>query len=136
MANLLTIGEAAKASGLSAKMIRNYEQNGLLQKPARTESGYRLYNPQQLQQLRFIQQARKLGFSLSDIQSLLQLWQNPQRESRAVKQLAEQHLAEIAQKITELQHMQQLLQQLADSCRADSSPHCAILAALTAKPYR
>jgi Cu(I)-responsive transcriptional regulator len=133
MATLLTIGDAAKASGLTAKMIRHYEQSGLLQKPARTEAGYRLYNSQQLQQLSFIHQARQLGFSLSEIQSLLQLWQNPQRESRVVKQLAEQHLADIARKIAELQNMQQLLQQLADSCSADSSPHCAILAALAPK---
>ena len=130
MPHLLTIGEAAAASGLSAKMIRNYEQSGLLQKPARTDAGYRLYNQQQVQQLKFIQQARKLGFSLSEIGSLLQLWQNPERESRAVKQLAEQHLADIERKIAELQHMQQLLQQLADSCNADNSPDCAILAAL------
>jgi len=130
MANLLTIGEAAKASGLSAKMIRHYEQNGLLHKAPRTDAGYRLYNQQQLQQLMFTHQARKLGFSLSDIKSLLQLWQNPQRESRQVKQLAELHLADIAQKIAELQNMQLLLQKLADSCRADDSPHCAILTAL------
>ncbi|GAB59724.1 Cu(I)-responsive transcriptional regulator [Rheinheimera nanhaiensis] len=130
MATLLTIGAAAKASGLTAKMIRHYEQSGLLQKPPRTDAGYRLYNSQQLQQLSFIQQARRLGFSLSEIGSLLQLWQDPARESRAVKQLAEQHLADIAEKIAELQNMQQLLQQLADSCSADSSPDCAILAAL------
>ncbi|WP_323601868.1 MerR family DNA-binding protein, partial [Rheinheimera pleomorphica] len=72
----------------------------------------------------------KLGFSLNDIRSLLPLWQNPARESRAVKQLAEQHLANSAEKIAELQNMQQLLQQLANSCNADSSPDCAILAAL------
>lgn len=127
MTTLVTIGDAAKKSGLTAKMIRHYEQSGLLQKSPRTESGYRLYNSEQVNQLRFIRQARNLGFSLSDIHSLLALWQDPQRESRAVKQLAQQHLAEIAAKITELQHMQQILTALSDSCRGDGSPHCAIL---------
>jgi len=127
MATLLTIGDAAKASGLSAKMIRHYEQSGLLRKSPRTDSGYRLYNSEQVNQLRFIRQARNLGFSLADIHSLLELWQNPERESRAVKLLAKQHLDEIAAKITELQHMQQVLTALADSCRGDGSPHCSIL---------
>lgn len=133
MATLLTIGDAAKASGLSAKMIRHYEQSGLLRKSPRTEAGYRLYNGEQISQLRFIRQARNLGFSLQDIHSLLALWQDPQRESRAVKQLAEQHLADIKNKIAELQHMQQVLTALAESCRGDHSPHCNILKQL-AKP--
>lgn len=133
MATLLTIGDAAKASGLSAKMIRHYEQSGLLKKSPRTDSGYRLYNSEQVNQLRFIRQARNLGFSLANIQSLLELWQNPERESRAVKQLAQQHLSDIAAKIAELQHMQQVLSALADSCRGDGSPHCNILNQL-AKP--
>jgi Cu(I)-responsive transcriptional regulator len=133
MTRLLTIGDAAKVSGLSAKMIRHYEQSGLLRKTSRTDSGYRLYNSEQINQLRFIRQARNLGFSLQDIQSLLALWHDPQRESRAVKQLAEQHLAEISEKIAELQHMQQVLSTLADSCRGDGSPQCHILQQL-AKP--
>jgi Cu(I)-responsive transcriptional regulator len=127
MATLLTIGDAAKASGLSAKMIRHYEQSGLLRKSPRTEAGYRLYSNEQINQLRFIRQARNLGFSLQNINSLLQLWQNPQRESRMVKQLAQQHLDEISNKIAELQHMQQVLTTLSDSCRGDGSPHCNIL---------
>ncbi|MCD1596876.1 Cu(I)-responsive transcriptional regulator [Rheinheimera aquimaris] len=127
MSTLLTIGEAARHSGLSAKMIRHYEQSGLLGKAPRTDAGYRLYNSQQLQQLGFIARARKLGFSLTEIQSLLQLWQDPTRESRSVKQLAEQHLADIDAKISELQQMRETLAALADSCAGDSKPHCSIL---------
>lgn len=130
MATLLTIGNAAKATGLSTKMIRHYEQNGLLSDTPRTEAGYRLYNQQQLQQLGFIARARKLGFSLNEIKSLLQLWRNPERESRAVKTLADSHLADIKQKIGELQQMQQVLQQLSDCCSGDHKSHCAILAGL------
>lgn len=131
MSTLLTIGEAARHSGLSAKMIRHYEQSGLLSKAPRTDAGYRLYNSQQLQQLGFIARARKLGFSLAEIQSLLQLWQDPTRESRSVKQLAEQHLADIDAKISELQQMRETLAALADSCAGDSKPHCSILQQLT-----
>ncbi|MBD1581016.1 Cu(I)-responsive transcriptional regulator [Pseudoalteromonas sp. S16_S37] len=127
MGTLLTIGEAAKVSGLTAKMIRNYEQSGLIRKSPRTESGYRLYNSEQLNQLMFIKRARNLGFSLSDIQSLLSLWQNPERESRLVKQLAQSHLEQISTKIAELEQMQQVLIKLADSCKGDTSPQCGIL---------
>lgn len=133
MKSLLTIGDVAKISGLTAKMIRHYEQLGLIKVSLRSESGYRLYNSEQVNQLRFIRQARNLGFSLANIHSLLELWQNPERESRAVKQLAQQHLNEIAEKIAELQHMQNVLTALAESCRGDGSPHCNILKQL-AKP--
>lgn len=127
MTTLVTIGQAAKQTGLSAKMIRHYEEAGLLKKAHRTDAGYRLYNSQQLQQLSFIKQARTLGFSIAQISSLLDLWRNPQRSSKEVKQLAEQHLDEIKQKVAELQQMQKVLQQLADSCCGDDQPQCAIL---------
>lgn len=124
---LVTIGQAAKQTGLSAKMIRYYEEEGLLLKANRTDAGYRLYNSHQLQQLGFIKQARALGFSIAQISSLLGLWRDPNRSSREVKQLAELHLDEIKQKVAELQQMQSLLQQLADSCCGDDQPQCAIL---------
>lgn len=127
MTTLVTIGQAAKQTGLSAKMIRHYEEAGLLKKANRTDAGYRLYNSQQLQQLSFIKQARTLGFSIAQISSLLDLWRNPKRSSKEVKQLAEQHLDEIKQKVAELQQMQKVLQQLADSCCGDDQPQCAIL---------
>lgn len=130
MNTLMTIGQAAKQTGLSAKMIRHYEEAGLLHKASRTEAGYRLYSSQQLQQLGFIKQARTLGFSLAQISSLLGLWRDPNRNSKEVKQLAQLHLNEIQQKISELQQMQQLLQRLADSCCGDNTPQCAILDAL------
>jgi Cu(I)-responsive transcriptional regulator len=128
---LVTIGQAAKQTGLSAKMIRHYEEVGLLHKANRTDAGYRLYNSQQLQQLGFINQARALGFSSAQISSLLDLWRDPNRSSKEVKQLAEVHLDEIKRKVAELQQMQQVLQQLADSCCGDDQPHCAILDGLS-----
>lgn len=127
MADLITIGQAAKQTGLSAKMIRHYEEAGLLNKANRTDAGYRLYNSQQLQQLGFIKQARALGFSIAQISSLLDLWRDPNRSSKEVKQLTQLHLDEIKQKIMELQHMQGLLQQLADRCCGNDKSKCAIL---------
>jgi Cu+-exporting ATPase len=131
MAVLLTIGEAAKHSGLSARMIRHYESCGLLTGAHRTEAGYRLYNPTQLQLLGIIAQARVLGFSLEQIQSLLSLWQNPDRSSAQVKLLTAQHLRAIAEKIAQLQLMQQQLQRLSDQCAGDDNPDCAILTGLS-----
>jgi DNA-binding transcriptional MerR regulator len=86
MSQLVTIGKAASLTGVSAKMIRHYEEIGVLKKASRTESGYRLYNQSQIQQLGFIRQARNLGFSMLEIQSLLEFWLDTGRESRNVKQ--------------------------------------------------
>jgi Cu(I)-responsive transcriptional regulator len=133
---LVTIGQAAKQTGLSAKMIRHYEEVGLLHKANRTEAGYRLYNSQHLQQLGFIKRARTLGFSITQISSLLGLWRDPQRSSKEVKQLAELHLDEIKQKVAELQQIQRVLQQLADSCCGDDQPRCAILDGLTQQSWQ
>lgn len=127
MTTLLTIGAAAKRSGLSARMIRHYESCGLLMGAHRTEAGYRLYNASQVQQLGLIAQARALGFGLDQIQSLLSLWQNPDRSSAQVKQLTTQHLQDIADKIAQLQRMQEQLQRLSDQCAGDDKPACAIL---------
>ncbi|WP_100915842.1 Cu(I)-responsive transcriptional regulator [Pseudoalteromonas spongiae] len=127
MSTLITIGEAAKRSGLTAKMIRYYEASGLLSSTTRSEAGYRLYNAEQLQQLTVIKRARKLGFSLAQIQSLLDLMQNPSRTSREVKAITQHHLDDIEQKINELQQMQETLKQLADNCSGDESAYCPIL---------
>lgn len=127
MSTLITIGEAAKRSGLTAKMIRYYEASGLLSSTTRSEAGYRLYNAQQLQQLTVIKRARKLGFSLAQIQSLLDLMQNPSRTSREVKVITQHHLDDIEQKINELQQMQETLKRLADNCSGDESTDCPIL---------
>ena len=132
MEKFVTIGEAAQLTGLSAKMIRHYEANGLLPRLSRTEAGYRLYNRQQLALLGLIRQARKLGFAMVQIQSLLSLWRKPDRTSREVKKLANAHLDEITQKIAELQQMQTALKQLADHCSDDDSAQCAILDGLSA----
>ena len=133
MAELFTIGEAAKRTGLSPRMIRHYESCGLLPGTLRTDAGYRLYSTTQLQLLGIIAQARVLGFSLEQIQSILSLWQNPDRSSAQVKSLTALHLQTIAEKIAQLQRMQQQLQKLSDQCAGDDNPACAILTGLSGK---
>ena len=102
METLMNIGQAAKASGVSAKMIRHYEGVGLFPEAARTESGYRQYTDRDVHTLRFIRQSRDLGFSIEQIRELLGLWQNRRRPSRQVKALAQAHIEELEQKAQEM----------------------------------
>lgn len=127
----MNIGEAAKASGVSAKMIRHYETIGLFPQPERTDSGYRQYSAAEVHTLRFIRHARDLGFSLEDIKELLALWQNRRRPSRQVKALAEAHIQELEQKLQELQAMKATLEHLVHCCHGDDRPDCPILETLS-----
>jgi MerR family copper efflux transcriptional regulator len=124
---MMNIGEAAKASGVSAKMIRHYETVGLFPEPNRTDSGYRQYSAKEVHTLRFIRQARDLGFSLEQIAELLALWQNRRRPSRQVKALAEAHIKELEQKLVEIQSMKATLEHLVHCCMGDDRPDCPIL---------
>jgi Cu(I)-responsive transcriptional regulator len=130
MDKLVTIGKAASLTGVSAKMIRYYEEIGVLKKASRTDAGYRLYNQEHIQQLGFIRRSRNLGFSMTEIQSLLKFWLDTDRESRNVKLLALSHLKEINEKILELEQMREILQKLADKCDGDNNPDCPILEGL------
>ncbi|WP_417614021.1 Cu(I)-responsive transcriptional regulator [Oceanisphaera sp.] len=127
----MNIGEAAKLSGLSAKMIRHYEQIKLLKPAKRSAAGYRQYDGHNIDVLKFIRQARVLGFSIAQIDALLCLWQDPERSSRAVKQVAQQHLQEVEHKMRELAAMQATLQQMINACPGDEGPACAILEQLS-----
>lgn len=128
-----TIGEAATESGISAKMIRHYEQVGLLKEAARTDSGYRLYNDRDLHVLRFIRHSRDLGFSIKQIEELLGLWRDRARPSREVKKLAQAHLTALESKIRELNAMKAELERLVQCCKGDSRPDCPILEGLAAE---
>jgi Cu(I)-responsive transcriptional regulator len=123
----MTIGQAAKSSAVSAKMIRHYESIGLLPKAQRTEAGYRLYDETDVHTLRFIQRARSLGFPLETIRTLLALWRNRRRSSAQVKDLAQRHVADLERKITEMQAMVRTLKHLAHNCHGDERPDCPIL---------
>ena len=126
----MNIGQAAAASGVSAKMIRYYESIGLVRETARTESGYRIYGEKDLHALRFIKRARNLGFSLEQIGELLSLWQDSARASADVKSIALDHVAELNQRIVELTEMRDTLARLAHSCHGDQRPDCPILQTL------
>lgn len=126
----MNIGAAAKASGVSAKMIRHYESIGLLPLAKRTDAGYRRYGDNDLSTLQFIRRSRDLGFSLEEIRGLLDLWQDRTRPSREVKALAQQHLDFLDQKLQEIQSMKHALTHLIDCCRGDERPDCPILDSL------
>lgn len=127
---MVTIGEAAKQSGVSMKMIRHYESIGLLDEPVRTAAGYRLYAEQNVHVLRFIHRARSLGFSLDEIKELVSLWQDQKRSSSVVKKIANAHIAQLNQKIAELVSIRDTLTDLTAHCHGDSRPDCPILDSL------
>ena len=130
----MNIGQASKASGVSAKMIRYYESVGLIRPAARRDSGYRDLDERDLNDLRFIKRGRTLGFSMEEITKLLTLWRDQARPSREVKDLAERHVADLQARIAEMQAMADTLTQLASSCAGDARPDCPILADLGAGP--
>lgn len=127
----MNIGEAAKASGVSAKMIRHYEQVGLVPPATRTESGYRQYSDGDIHSLRFIRRSRDLGFSIREIGELLDLWRNRRRPSRLVKTLAEAHISALEAKAQELLAMKETLEHLVHCCHGDDRPDCPILDTLS-----
>ena len=129
---IVNIGEAAKASGVSAKMIRHYESIGLLPAAGRTHSGYRTYTESDLHRLRFVKRARNLGFSIKQIEDLLALWGDRRRSSAKVKALTQKHIAELEARIAEMQAMKQALQHLAHQCHGDDRPDCPIIDDLAA----
>ena len=123
----MNIGEAAKASGVSAKMIRYYEATGLLRAAARRENGYRDYGRAAVHELRFIRRARTLGFGTAEIVALLSLWRDRSRASRDVHALASRHVAELEARIAEMQAMTETLRDLVTACHGDDRPDCPIL---------
>ena len=126
----MNIGQAAEASGVSAKMIRHYEQVGLLPAARRTEAGYRQYASNDVHTLRFIRHARDLGFSIHEIGDLVGLWQNRRRPSRVVKAMAEAHIKALDAKAQELLAMKATLAHLVHCCNGDDRPNCPILDSL------
>ncbi|OTG79441.1 Cu(I)-responsive transcriptional regulator [Acinetobacter sp. ANC 5054] len=123
----MNIGQAAKVSGISAKMIRYYESIGLLNNAKRTEAGYRIYSETDVKTLSFLRHARDLGFSSEQMKELLDLWKNDERQSVEVKALALKHIHSLNQKIAVLQAMVEILQQSVDGCAGNEQADCNIL---------
>ena len=130
----VNIGAAARASGVSAKMVRHYESLGLLGDITRTDSGYRQYSAADVHTLRFIKRARDLGFSMAEIGNLVGLWHDQARASSEVKRVAQQHLIELENRIQAMQDMRRTLQKLVQSCQGDDRPDCPILDNLAGGP--
>ena len=132
----MQIGEAARRTGVSAKMIRHYESIGLIPSADRRESNYRDYGHHDIHRLGFIRRARDLGFSIEEIRDLLRLWGDQARESAEVKALTLDHITELDRKITLLTEMRDTLTHLADACDGDHRPDCPIIMSLAGdKPH-
>lgn len=123
----MNIGEASQASGVSAKMIRYYEEIGLVKPASRTGNNYRVYGDDEVHVLRFVKRARSLGFSLEETEALLKLWRDRGRESAAVKEIATRHVEDLERRIAEMQTMVKTLKHLAHCCGGDHRPDCPIL---------
>jgi Cu(I)-responsive transcriptional regulator len=130
----MNIGEAARASGVSAKMIRYYEEIGLIGRADRSASNYRSFDRREVNELRFVKRARSLGFSMKEIERLLSLWRDRQRPSREVKAIAERHVSDLEARIAEMQAMADTLRELSHCCAGDDRPDCPILADLAEAP--
>lgn len=123
----MNIGEAAKISGVNAKLIRHYESIAIIPKANRSEGGYRTYTETDVHILSFVRRSRSLGFSMKEIKRLVSLWRNKSRASSEVKAMATKHVDEMEQKIVELQEMVKTLKHLAKNCHGDGRPDCPIL---------
>jgi MerR family copper efflux transcriptional regulator len=124
---MLKIGDAAQRSGMPSKTIRYYEDIGLIGPADRLDNSYRAYGESDVRRLRFIHQARGLGFSLKDIAALLELYGDRKRASHEVKQLALRHVATLDTKIAQMMAIRKALAELADRCHGDDRPECPIL---------
>lgn len=127
----MNIGQASEVSGVTTKMIRYYDEIGLVRPTSRTESNYREFDERQVNELRFIKRARSLGFAMDEITLLLSLWRDRARPSREVKAIAEKHVADLDARIAEMQSMADTLRHLAHCCAGDDRPDCPILEGLT-----
>lgn len=126
----MQIGEASRATGVSAKMIRHYESIGLIPAADRRDSNYRDYGAEDIHRLGFIARARDLGFAIEEIRDLLRLWGDRKRSSRDVKALTLSHIAELDRKIALLGEMRATLAHLADCCDGNNRPDCPIIESL------
>ncbi|PPR22877.1 MAG: HTH-type transcriptional regulator HmrR [Alphaproteobacteria bacterium MarineAlpha10_Bin2] len=131
---MMQIGRVAERSGVPAKTIRYYEEIGLISKPERTAGGYREYDKQDVDILRFVSRARSLGFSIKDVRNLLALYEDRERASADVKNIALEHVGEIERKMAELDSVRRPLLHLADKCHGDERPDCPILEELAHGP--
>ena len=131
----MNIGNAAERSGVSAKMIRYYEEIGLVT-ASRRANGYRDYDENDVSVLQFIRRTRDLGFSLDEVSNLLALWRDRKRPSRQVKKLASQHIEDLERRMREMRAVVRTLKTLADHCHGDERSECPILEDFASAPAK
>jgi Cu(I)-responsive transcriptional regulator len=123
----LNIGEVATNSQVKPKMIRRYEDMGIIPKAGRSDSGYRQYTENDVHILKFVKRSRELGFTMKDIKQLVSLWRNKNRSSSQVKSIASRHIQELDKKLLKIQTMLSTLNHLVNNCQGDHRPDCPIL---------
>lgn len=131
LAKRLTIGRLAQQSGVNLETVRYYERRGLLAKPPRTASGYRLFPSDAAGRLRFIKRAQELGFSLDEIRELLAFRVRPRAARAEIRARVEAKIADIDRKIRDLTEMKSVLRQLNERCDScGPTAACPILRSL------
>lgn len=130
----VSISRAAALAGISARMARHYESLNMLPVVHRSDNGYRMYTETDVHTLQFIRRSRDLGFAIEEIQLLLSLWNDKQRSSASVKEIAQQHINHLSERIAAMQAMQRTLQALVHACHGDGRPNCPILDDLASPP--
>jgi MerR family copper efflux transcriptional regulator len=123
----MNIGEVSKRADISSKMVRRYEEQGIIPKASRSDAGYRQYSENDVHILKFVKRSRELGFSMKDIKQLVGLWRNKGRSSSQVKNIATKHIDELEKKLKETQEMLKTLNHLVKNCQGDNRPDCPIL---------
>jgi len=126
----VTIGEAARESGVKVTTIRFYEERGLLPAPGRSDGGQRLYGASQIARLRFIRHARELGFDMVALADLLELAGHPDAPCAMADKLAEARLEDVRRKIRALQALEGELARMLSACRQGTADRCAVLESL------
>ena len=123
----MNIGEVAAETGITSKSIRYYESIGLIPEAHRSNGGYRQYADKDVQTLHFIRRARKLGFTVGELEELLSLYRDRNRASADVRDIAIKHIADLNKKVAELEGMRATLTHLVEKCHGDDRPDCPIL---------
>ncbi len=127
----MRIGEVARAAGVGIDTVRFYEREGLIAEPARRPSGYRVYSSDVVLSLRFIRRAKELGFSLKEISELLRIHQGSASTADEVRELAEQKLDDLEERIRSLQRMRRALRKVMEACPGQGpATDCSILRSL------
>lgn len=125
----LTIAGVADAAGVGVETVRYYERRGLIAQPEKTRGAYRRYGSDHVRRIRFVKRAQELGFTLEEIESLLELEDGTDR--RSIQTIAGERLAQVRGRIADLKRIERTLSHLLEDCRKGTTPRCPIIGAIT-----